>query len=165
MNAGARAAVNDHLLFLHADCRLPPDAFDAIHEVFSRGHTAGVFSIDFGSPHVILWTLSRLSRWPTRWTQFGEGALFIQRATFEAVGGFPDWPLMEDVEILRRLRRRTPVIPARRSVRASPRRFLENGVTRQMLRNLLCYALFQLGMAPERLLRWYTGKPISSAQK
>ena len=159
MNTGARVATTDNLLFLHADCRLPLNAFVAAQEVFDRGNTAGLFAIDFGSAHVLLRGMSRLSRWPSRWTQFGEGALFMKRSTFEAVGGFPDWPLMEDVEMLRRLRRRAQLGSAQGTVRASPRRFLENGIWRQTMRNVFCYTMFHWGVQPQHLVRWYTGAP------
>ena len=162
MNAGARAAQHGHLMFLHADCRLPPDAFRCIEEVFAGGHDAGLFAIDFGSPHVVLRTMSKLSRWSTPWTQFGEAALFMSRRLFDAVGGFPDWPLMEDVEMLRRLRRRSQLARARGTVQASPRRFLENGIWRQTLRNFWCYTLFQLGMPPSKLVDRYAGKSVAS---
>jgi rSAM/selenodomain-associated transferase 2 len=155
LNHGARAAARQHLMFLHADCRLPAAAFDAVRETFAKGYGAGLFAIDYGSRHPILAALSWLSRWPTRWTQFGEGALFMRRSEFDAVDGFPEWPLMEDVEILRRLRRRSSLCAAPGIVRASPRRFQQNGVVRQMLRNVLVFGLFHLGMAPHRLLRLY----------
>jgi rSAM/selenodomain-associated transferase 2 len=157
LNCGARAARLDHLMFLHADCRLPDEAFDAVRHTFAAGHAAGLFRIDFGSRHPILACLSWLSRCPSRWTQFGEGALFVRRAEFNAIGGFPEWPLMEDVEILRRLRRRHSLAAAPETVQASPRRFLQRGVARQMLRNLLVYSLFHLGVSPERLVRLYNG--------
>jgi len=159
LHAGARAARADHLLFLHADCRLPVDAFAAIRQTFAHGSRAGLFAIDYASRHPVLVTLSWLSRLPSRWTEFGEGALFLQRDVYEAVGGFPAWPLMEDVEILRRLRRRGVLGRAPGAVRASPRRFHNGGVTRQLLRNVTVYTLFHCGVAPERLLHLYGGRP------
>jgi rSAM/selenodomain-associated transferase 2 len=156
LNAGALAARNDNLLFLHADCRLPRNAFAAIGEVFARGQSAGLFAIDFGSAHPILAAMSFLSRWPSPWTEFGEGALFMQRGAYQEVGGFPDWPLMEDVEMLRRLRRAGRLTRARGTVQASPRRFFDQGVARQTLRNLCVYTLFRLGISPHRLVRLYT---------
>lgn len=160
LNAGALAAQSDNLLFLHADCRLPANAFAAIREVFASGEGAGLFAIDFGSSHPILKAMSFLSQWPTQWSAFGEGTLFMRREVYHEVGGFPDWPLMEDVEMLRRLRQAGHLRRARGTVQASPRRFLEHGVTRQTLRNFCVYALYRLGMAPHRLVRLYTaGKP------
>lgn len=156
LNAGAQAARNDNLLFLHADCRLPENAFEAIGEVFARGQSAGLFAIDFRNSHPILQAMSFLSQWPSPWTEFGEGALFLRRGVYEEVGGFPDWPLMEDVEMLRKLRRAGRLTRARGTVLASPRRFLDQGVTRQTLRNICVYTLFRLGMAPHRLVRLYT---------
>ena len=155
MNAGARAARGSTLVFLHADCELPPAAFESMRAVLQRGHDAGVFAIDYGSPHPLLRLLSALSRLRTRWTEFGEAALFVRRERFESIGGFPNWPLFEDVEILARLRRRGRLGRARGSVRASPRRYLRRGVVRQQLLVLHLYALYHLGVSPSNLQRRY----------
>jgi hypothetical protein len=155
MNAGARRARAANLVFLHADCRLPPGAFDSMARVFAAGHGAGLFAIDYASPHPLLRLLSRLSHLRSPWTEFGEAGLFLRRRLFEEIGGFPEWPLFEDLEILVRLRRRTSIGRARGCVQASPRRYLERGVWRQQGLNLLLYGLFQLGVSPARLARAY----------
>ncbi|MFQ5599882.1 MAG: TIGR04283 family arsenosugar biosynthesis glycosyltransferase [Candidatus Krumholzibacteriia bacterium] len=157
MNAGAHASRAPNLVFLHADCRLPRTAFTAMRSVFARGHQAGVFAIDYGSPHLLLRLVAALSSLRTPWTQFGEAALFVRREHFSAVGGFPDWPFFEDVEVLSRLRRRGKLGRADGRVLASPRRYEKRGVWRQQLLNLLLYTLFRFGIPPHRLLRLYEG--------
>jgi len=157
MNAGARVAEATVLAFVHADCRLPPGAFDAMCAVLSRGDDAGVFAIDYRSPHPLLRLVSLLSHLRGPWTEFGEAALFVRRTRFESLGGFPPWPLFEDVDLLARLRRARTLGRARGEVAVSPRRYLQRGVLRQQAWNVLLLALFRLGFAPERLQKWYEG--------
>ncbi len=157
MNAGARAAHGSVLVFLHADCQLPVRAFDAMCDVLARGDDAGVFAIDYGSPHPLLRLVSLLSHVQSPWTEFGEAALFVRRARFASIGGFPEWPLFEDVDFLARLRHARTLGRARGSVQASPRRYLRRGVLRQQAWNVLLLALFRLGVGPERLQKWYAG--------
>lgn len=143
------------LVFLHADCCLPAHAFDAMLDVLDQGYDAGLFAVDYGAPHPVLRMMSRLSSWRTPWTEFGEGALFVRRARFEQLRGFPEWPLFEDVHLLARLRRLDTLGRARGAVRASPRRFERRGVLRQLLRNVLLLGLFHLGVSPHHLARLY----------
>lgn len=155
MNRGAAQVQGESLVFLHADCRLPPRAFDAMLDVFDQGYDAGLFAVDYGVPHPILSLVSRLSGWRSAWTEFGEGALFVRRACFERLGGFPDWPLFEDVDLLGRLRRLGTLGRAPGAVRASPRRFERRGVVRQLLLNSMLFGLYHLGVSPHRLARLY----------
>jgi rSAM/selenodomain-associated transferase 2 len=155
MNAGARAARSPNLIFMHADCRLPECACDAMSQVLDRGCVAGTFAIDYASRHPLLRLVSSLSRVRSRWTEFGEATLFVRRDDFERVGGFPAWPLFEDVEILTRLRRLGRVGRAHGRVQASPRRYLQRGVWRQQSLNVVLYTLFRFGFPPARLQRLY----------
>jgi rSAM/selenodomain-associated transferase 2 len=155
MNAGARATRAATLLFLHADCVLPADAPRAVREVLDRGCGAGLFPVRFDWSHPLLRLVGALSHLESRWTSFGDGALFVRRDVFEAVGGFPDWPLFEDVEMLARLRRTTRVGKARGVVVASARRYRAHGVWRQQGRVVGLFALRHLGVSPERLARAY----------
>lgn len=155
MNAGARATRAGTLLFLHADCVLPPDAPRAVREVLDAGCGAGLFPVRFDAPHPLLQLVGALSRLESRCTSFGEGALFVRRDVFQRVGGFPDWPLFEDVEMLLRLRRTTRVGKARGAVLTSARRYRAHGVWRQQCLDIGLFALWHLGVSPERLARIY----------
>jgi rSAM/selenodomain-associated transferase 2 len=155
MNAGARATRAGTLLFLHADCELPRGAVEAIHRVMTHGHGAGLFRVRYASHHPLLRLAGALTRFETPLTSFGEAALFVRRELFEAVGGFPEWPLFEDVEILSRLRRATHVGRAEGEVVASARRFAARGVLRQQAANSVLLALYHLGVSPQRLRRLY----------
>jgi rSAM/selenodomain-associated transferase 2 len=158
MNAGAAAASGDVLLFLHADTRLPEDAVHLIEEALADGrHAWGRFDVEFD---VRTWTMdatafgmnhrSRLTGIAT-----GDQALFMTRSAFQAVGGFPDQPLMEDVEITARLRRQSRPACIRRPVRTSARRWQARGPWRTILLMWSLRLKYWLGASPESLARQY----------
>jgi rSAM/selenodomain-associated transferase 2 len=158
MNAGAAAAKGDVLLFLHADTVLPPDAPARIAAALAEaGAVAGAFRLGIDSPDPRLRLIARAANLRTRLTgvPYGDQALFVRRDAFDAAGGFPDVPIMEDVELGRRLKRlgRIVVVPAR--VRTSARRWEREGIVRTTLRNAVLITLYLLGVHPRRLARWY----------
>lgn len=162
-NAGARAARGDVLLFLHADVALPPDAAAWIERTFrDPSVVAGAFrthTVDDDARGGWAGALLRLADVRSRITRFpyGDQAIFVRRRAFERVGGFPDQPLMEDLELSRRLRRigRIATVPA--SVRVSGRRFLASPL-RAVVSMRLLPVLYRLGVAPSVLARLY-GNP------
>lgn len=156
MNAGARTATGDALLFLHADSRLAPGAFDALHEALADpAVVGGTFTLRFDVDDPLLDFYAWCTRFPLGVFRYGDQGIFVRRATFDALGGFPELPIMEDVDFLARLRRRgrTALIPL--PVTTSARRFERLGVVRQQLLNAALVGLYALGAPPERLARWY----------
>lgn len=159
LNLGARAATGDVLLFLHADTALPPGAAEALREAVERGAAGGAFLVRFEGEDRR--RLLRIGGWlvnlRTRWLEvpLGDQGQFATREAFEAVGGFPDWPILEDIHFIRRLRRRGPlsVLPLR--VTTSGRRFVQRGVVRTVATNWLIWALYLLGVSPHRLAGLY----------
>lgn len=159
MNAGARAATGDVLLFLHADVGLPPDAREVVAAALADPDVvAGAFrtwTVPDGrrtwiAPLLHLADLrSRYSRLP-----YGDQAIFVRASVFERAGGFPDQPLMEDLEFSRRLSRqgRIRIVPQR--VRVSGRRFLARPVYYFLLVNSLPL-FYSLGVPATRLARLY----------
>ena len=163
MNAGAAVAGGDVLLFLHADTSLPRDVLEHIERTLTDPCVvAGAFRT---------WTVADVAdggdaRWfapllhaadlRSRYTSlpYGDQALFVRAEAFRRVGGFPDQPLMEDLELSRRLRRigRIHTVPAR--VRVSGRRFLARPVFYTLAVNLFP-PLYRLGVSPERLAKLY----------
>jgi rSAM/selenodomain-associated transferase 2 len=157
MNHGARLASGDILLFLHADVSLPPDAVTHIEQAFADARTvAGAFRTwhvaDDGrsAPWLHLADLrSRYSGLP-----YGDQALFVRRESFWKAGGFPEQPLMEDLELSRRLRRLGRIAKVRSSVRVSGRRFLAHPIRDTLFVNAFPL-LYRLGVSAESLARLY----------
>jgi rSAM/selenodomain-associated transferase 2 len=160
MNLGASAARGEVLLFLHADTQLPPDfALQIAGVLAGRGVVAGAFclEIDFASPALRI--IARMANFRSRFLRmpFGDQAIFVLASEFRAVGGYPEQPLMEDVELIRRLRRRGRIGLAWKAVKTSSRRWQRLGVWRTTLRNQLCQFAYCCGVSPTRLHRWYYG--------
>jgi len=159
MNAGAAAAKGDSLLFLHADTRLPPGAFRRIVETLSKGDcVAGAFDLRYSSERLSMRLIARVACLRSRLTRipYGDQAQFFRRDYFEKIGGFADIPLMEDVEIMRRIKDRgdrISILPE--AVATSARRHEKEGVVYCTLRNWTIVTLYFLGMSPGRLVRFY----------
>ncbi len=157
LNAGAAGAEQDVLLFLHADTRLPA-RYDAHvrHALTSPEVEAGAFRLRIDAPHAALRSIEAGANWRSRrlGMPYGDQALFVSRAQFEAVGGFPEQPIMEDYEILRRLKRRCRIAIAPAAVLTSARRWLANGIWCTTLTHQLLILGYHLGVAPARLARW-----------
>ena len=158
MNHGARATGGDTLLFLHADTRLPDGAASAIERTLAEpGVVGGRFDVRFDNERplfrVIAWFMNTRSRASGICT--GDQAIFVRRADFEAVGGYPDIPLMEDIELSRRLKRRGRLRALRLRVTTSARKWEREGPLRTIGLMWALRFLHFCGVAPSRLHRWY----------
>lgn len=159
MNAGASAAGGDALLFLHADTRLPPGAFRLIAKTLSDGrYAAGAFDLRYDSERPLVRFIARVACLRSRLTRipYGDQAHFFRRDYFEALGGYADIPFLEDVEIMRRIKRRgerISILPD--PVVTSARRQEQEGVVTCTARNGAIVALYFMGVSPGRLARFY----------
>jgi rSAM/selenodomain-associated transferase 2 len=158
MNHGAAASRGQILVFCHADSQLPAGWREAVVEALSRpGVSGGSFQTAIRPAHGILRLLNRL-RFPADWRiMFGDQAQFMTRPAFDRVGGFPAIPLMEDLEMSRRLHEAGQLVRIPLRVTTSSRRFLERGPLRQW--SLDVWYVIQylyLGAAPEEIARLYT---------
>lgn len=158
MNAGAKRAGGDALLFLHADTRLPRQAFFQVQKALSAGHVGGAFDLAFDSRRASLKLVAAMARVRSRLTRvpFGDQAQFFQRNYFFEIGGYAPVPLMEDIEIMRRIKKRGDRIRIIRDrVMTSARRYDEEGVTRRVAGNWILQARYMLGADPEKLALGY----------
>ena len=158
MNGGSALATGEILLFLHADTFLPRDAYALITRALTDSRTsATAFRLRLDRddwPYRVVPLASRL-RVRVQRTFFGDQAIAVRRADFERVGGYAEAPLMEDVDLSRRLRRlgRLRVLPA--SVVTSSRRFEQGGVFRTLALMAGLQALYACRVPAGRLTRWY----------
>jgi len=158
MNAGAQAAQGEVLLFLHADTRLPPGFEHHVREVLDRPDTvAGAFRLgidgSFPGLRVIEWLANFRSI--RMGMPYGDQAIFIRADRFHGAGGFPEIPIMEDFEFMRRLRREGRIGIAPVSAVTSARRYQEHGFLRTTGINQLMIIAYLMGVSPKRLARWY----------
>ena len=162
MNAGARAAAGDVLLFLHADTRLPDAAASVIERALADPSViGGRFDVRFDSDRrvmsMVAWFMNARSRATSICT--GDQAIFVRRDAFVAVGGYPDIPLMEDIELSRRLKARGRLAALRDRVTTSARKWEREGPLRTIGLMWALRLLHFAGVAPARLHRWYYGAP------
>ncbi|HJR53977.1 MAG TPA: TIGR04283 family arsenosugar biosynthesis glycosyltransferase [Gemmatimonadota bacterium] len=163
-NAGAAAAVGDVLWFLHADCVPATSAIEEIRSAIVRGSPGGCFRIAFPPQeralHPLMPWIERGINARTRLTRGGTGdqGLFAGREAFDAAGGFPAWPLFEDVALAARLRRAGRFAVCRGPLETSARRWLGHGVARTMARMWALRLAYLAGVSPESLARrWSAG--------
>ncbi len=159
MNAGAKMASGDVLLFLHADTRLPENAISCIENVLEdRAVVAGAFDLGIDSEKPAYRLIESMVYARTRLTgiPYGDQGIFIRRRFFEKTGGYADIPLMEDVDLMRRVRKeggRIAVVPI--YIRTSARRWEREGLVFCTLRNWALVSLYFLGVSPGRLAGYY----------
>lgn len=157
MNHGAAAADGDVLLFLHADTALPANAFDVIRATLANEAAAsGAFRLAFDAETPLLRFYSFCTRLHAPRICFGDRGLFVRRAVFEAVGGFPDVPIFEDLEMVRRLHQRGGFCFLPQAVITAARRFQAVGPLRQQLLNIYLWTRYQLGTDPNRIAHLYS---------
>lgn len=159
MNAGAAASRGAVLLFLHADTHLPDNAIDCIRRTRDDGrYVGGAFGFSYDSERWVLRLFGRLSSLRCRITRlpFGDQAIFVDRDFFFRAGRFKEMPLMEDLEFVRRVKRRggrLKILPE--CVRTSPRRVEEEGLLYSGARCTALLLLYAMGVSPQRLKRYY----------
>lgn len=161
LDAGARAAQGDLLLFLHADTHLPPGARAALEAALEDPRVVGgAFRFGLRGPLA----RRRLGRWLQAWIHLrcrtfesatGDQAIFCRRTAYEAAGGFAPLLLFEDMDLYRRLKRlgRVALLPL--AVATSDRRWRQEGVWKAIARHGLLRAAYHLGVPPARLARGY----------
>jgi rSAM/selenodomain-associated transferase 2 len=160
MNAGARAARGDILLFLHADTRLPSSADGIVREALATGHVWGRFDVRIEGGR-LLGVVAALMNRRSRLTGIatGDQAIFVTREAFTAAGGYPDIPLMEDIVLSRRLKRLSRPACLKARVTTSGRRWERNGVLRTIMSMWRLRLAFFFGADPRALALAYGYRP------
>lgn len=159
MNLGAVHATGDILLFLHADTILPPEGLDAVRHAMQPPQIVGgafrlVIEPATRGLRLIAWGANLRSRFGQ--LPYGDQALFVRRSLFEMLGGYADEPFLEDVKLVRAMRRHGRLTLVPKPVQTSGRRWLSEGVVYTSVRNNVIIALFFCGVAPATLKRRYS---------
>lgn len=158
MNLGAAQARGNVFLFLHADTRLPDSGLAEIEAALADpGCVGGRFDIELEGSHWMLRVIGRMISYRSRLSKVGTGdqAIFVRRAVFERLGGYPEMPIMEDIALCRALKRMGKIACLRSKVVSSGRRWEQDGVWRTILRMWLLKLLYLAGVPPARLKRYY----------
>ena len=160
MNAAAAVATGRILLFLHADTRLP-EGFDGHvrRTLAGAGVIAGVFRLRIEGAGRTLRFMQRVANFRARYLHmpYGDQAIFVRSDVFHWLGRFPELPIMEDYELVRRLRRRGRIHVAEACAATSARRWQTLGPWRTWWINQMVVLGYRLGVSPKRLARWYCG--------
>jgi len=157
MNAGARQTDADILLFLHADTQLPVNAIEAVTRTINEGHYWGRFNVRLADDHFLFRIIERLMNLRSCITGVatGDQVMFVRREIFETVGGYPRQPLMEDIELSKRLRGLGWPACLRQKVIISSRRWRKFGIVRIVLLMWRLRLAYFLGVSAERLAEQY----------
>lgn len=159
MNCAAAEATGDILIFLHADTQLPKSAVQKIAAILKdKAIVGGAFDLEIDSERFAFRVIEKMASWRSRLTliPYGDQAIFIRADYFRLIGGFQDIPIMEDVDLMQRIKRKAGKIKIiRERVLTSPRRWETEGVVFCTLRNWFLISLFLLGVKPKTLVRFY----------
>jgi glycosyltransferase involved in cell wall biosynthesis len=155
----ASGASNNVLLFLHADCLISQPAVDALHAALADPQLAGgAFYLRFAesrprSLRFVAWGINLRAR--LRGSATGDQGIFVRQPVFQSIGGAPDWPLFEDVELVRRIRRAGKFTVLTTPITVSGRRYIEHGIFRTALLIYFLRFAYWLGVPPHRLKNWF----------
>ncbi|SNR95352.1 TIGR04283 family arsenosugar biosynthesis glycosyltransferase [Hymenobacter mucosus] len=156
MNYGAQQATGNILYFVHADVGIHPDYVSTIEQAVAQGYEAGCYRFRFASPHPLLRINSFGTRFQGIMSRGGDQTLFITRDLFQRLQGFDEqYVIMEDFDIIQRIRRQARFLIVPKDVIVSARKYETNSWLRVQLANLTAFSLFFLKVAPTRIARTY----------
>jgi len=159
MNTGAKIARGEILLFLHADTFLPENGLAKIKEaIVSKKYVAGAFNLSTKGMNLFMKHIYYTSVLRSRVTRiaYGDQAIFIDKDYFEQLGGYPEIPIMEDIELMAKIKKnKDKICILKEKASTSPRRYEEEGQIFNWLRNHKIRLLYFLGVKPEQLVKLY----------
>jgi len=167
MNEGAAEATGDVLLFLHADTRLPKNFARLVLRSLARpGIVAGAFELRIDAPTPGLRLIERIANWRSRClkTPYGDQGIFMLSRVFHEAGGFSDFPIMEDFELIRRLLKKGEIITLSAPILTSSRRWQNFGILKTTLINQLVIIAYYMGIPPDTIARLYRRKTGVSSE-
>jgi rSAM/selenodomain-associated transferase 2 len=157
MNAGAKTAAGDVLLFLHADCRLETGTLRLIEDVVQKGYVAGCLTQKINDP---AWAFRCIEQSGTLRAKcfkvfYGDQGIFVKRDVFEHLNGFQPYRLFEDIEFSKRVRAQGKVCVLPKKIQTSSRRWQKKGLVWTTLLNRILLTLYYFGVSPKKLAEWY----------
>lgn len=159
MNLGAALAEGEILIFLHADTLLPPDALKLIQTAMDdSSFVAGAFDLAIASERPVFRLIEKAASIRSHLTRipYGDQAIFMRKKNFQDLGGFRGIPIMEDVELMQRIKKRKgKICILRKAASTSPRRWEKEGIAYTTIRNWILLSLYLCGIEPESLVRFY----------
>jgi rSAM/selenodomain-associated transferase 2 len=159
MNAGAAIARGEILIFLHADTRLPANALSSIMTALENNqYVGGAFDLEIGSDRFVFKVIAAVASCRSRLTRipYGDQAHFLRKDYFVEIGGYREVPLMEDVELMHRIKKRgDKICILTDQVSTAPRRWEEEGILYCTVRNWIITLLYFLGVPPHTLKHYY----------
>ncbi len=160
MNAGAAIATGEHLLFLHGDTRLPADYRGEIERVLALPVACGAFPLEIDARGLAMRMIESSVAFRSRILQlpYGDQALFFRSVDFYAQNGFKQIAIMEDYELVTRMRKTGRIGLASKPIITSARRWIKNGILRTTLVNQLCVVAYRLGFSDTTIARLYRGR-------
>lgn len=169
MNAGAKIATGDILLFLHADTRLPWGFDTAIRQNLENDSqlVAGAFELQIDDSRWIFRIIEKLVNWRSHFFSlpYGDQAMFLKTKTFWELGGFANLPIMEDFQLVQRLQKQGKIAIIPLPVVTSARRWQKLGVCKTTLINQLIIIAYFCGVPPQQIAQWYRRNNSTKAQK
>ena len=168
MNCGAKMARGDIFLFLHADTLLAPNALPLIKHTLTRPEIiGGAFDLGIQSDRMAYRLIEKTASLRSRITRipYGDQAIFMEKSFFTKIGGYREIPIMEDVELMKRVKSFGGKIKIiRPPVMTSPRRWETEGVVYGTLRNWMLIILYSFGVHPKRLARFYCNTQLKHSE-
>jgi rSAM/selenodomain-associated transferase 2 len=156
MNAGAAIANGDMFYFLHADTLPPEDFLTEIIKAVAQGYDAGCFMLAFDHPHWFLKANCWFTRFDVNTLRFGDQSLFVTKVAFEKAVGFCEQHIvLEDQELIKRLRKTVRFKVIKKAVTTSARKYLENGVYKTQGIFFFIYFLYRMGVSQQKLVDTY----------
>jgi len=153
---GAECSSGDIFIFLHADTFLPKNAFKLINEyMINRGYKIATFRMKFDNESILFKIYSWFTKFDSVFSTFGDQVIVITKTFYKELGGFPELPIFEDVELLRKARKKTRIVKFPASVTTSARRFRKKGVVITQILNAIYLLWYFMSNKSDRIYNKY----------